>query len=375
VVVVSAVAWPVAYLGSFAAAGFIPGGTVPLDMGATPAFPLIVFGGVLGGFVLLIPALLLLRRPSSSRGGALVKAFLGTLLSAIVGGIAWQLGPSLGAAIWSLLPTTPIPQPESYGMSALFFVWQPVMALFIGWATSEGRKPVLMNARRTPSKLGTLAPQPNDGFSRRAFELILLGLVAVSLTRIIPVRIRVAHRERVAENKRQSKPSSVDLPVAEPMNEENALILKDIGNYQPDHALKRVEPVSHEKGFESPLDFDFSTLYTKTGEPVPQWPLAPKQYISVVVQQYPNSAWAQYFAEYPPRRYISPDDPKKHAVITQFDNEVRSNQIDRSPGQTWNPLYYTWPSGDSVITVEYKTSDENLEIVRAYLEKYPSSIR
>jgi hypothetical protein len=73
--------------------------------------------------------------------------------------------------------------------------------------------------------------------------------------------------------------------------------------------------------------------------------------------------------------YISPDDPNQHAFITQFNSKVRSNQSDRSPGQTWNPLYYMWSSGNSVITVEYHTPEENPEIVRAYLEKYPSSIR
>jgi len=158
------------------------------------------------------------------------------------------------------------------------------------------------------------------------------------------------------------------------MSEEQALILKETGDYQPGHALKGGEMVSHEKGFETPGSVYFSTLYTKTGEQVPQWPVAPRQYISVVVQQYPNSAWAQYFAEYPQRMYISPDDPKLHALVTQFNNKARSSQLERFPGQTWNPLYYMWPSGNCVVTVEYHTPDENLEIVRAYLEKYPSSI-
>jgi hypothetical protein len=89
---------------------------------------------------------------------------------------------------------------------------------------------------------------------------------------------------------------------------------------------------------------------------------------------YPNSAWAQYFAEYPQRVYISPDDPKLHALVTQFNNKVRSSQLERSPGQTWNLLYYMWPSGNCVVTVDYYTPDENLEIMRAYVEKYPSSI-
>jgi hypothetical protein len=373
-VVVSAVSWPIAYFGSFVAAGHIPGGIVHPGAAVEPAFPLIAFGGVLGGVSLLIPALLLLKPTKVNWRTALVKALLGILLSAFVGGIAWDLGPTLGAAIWALLPTAPLPQPESYGMAALFFVWQPVIALFIGWATSEKRSPVPIQGVEAQTEVELPAPQISRGLSDRAFVVILAGLVVLSLTRIIPVRLRLAHRERAVADMRGSRPSAVDLPVAQLMSEEEALILKQIGGYQPGHAQKAVVQISYEKNFETPSSAYFRTLYTKTGEQVPQWPLAPRQYISIVVQQYSNSAWAQYFAEYPAIRYNSFDNPKQHAIVAQFNNRVRSNQLERSPGQTWYPLYYMWPNGNCVITVEYDTPDENLEIVRAYLEKYPSSI-
>jgi len=90
-VVVSAVAWPIAYFGSFFAAGHIPGGTVHHSDVIDPAFPLIAFGGVLGGVALLIPVNLLLKPSSVDWGAAFVKVLLGILLSAFVGGIAWDL--------------------------------------------------------------------------------------------------------------------------------------------------------------------------------------------------------------------------------------------------------------------------------------------
>lgn len=68
------------------------------------------------------------------------------------------------------------------------------------------------------------------------------------------------------------------------------------------------------------------------------------------------------------------DDPKQYAIVVQFNNKVRSSQLERSAGQTWYPLYYAWPSGKCVIAVDYGTPDESLEVVRAYLEKYPSAI-
>jgi hypothetical protein len=373
-VAASAVAWPIAYFGSFDVAGHIPGGLVHQGDAVAPGFPLIAFGGVLGGAVLLIPVLLLFKPVSMKWRAAFVRASLGILLSGIVGGIAWELGSTLGAAIWALLPTAPLPQPESYGMAALFFVWQPVIALFIGRATSENSMLVQIQTSEPKSEASARASRFSRGLDSRAFVVIVATLAALSLTRIIPVRLRLAHRERAVAKMRGSRPSAVDLPVVQPMSEEEALILKQIGEYKPGHAMKNVELVSHEKGFERPGSMYFGTLYTKTGEPVPQWPLAPRQYISIVVQQYPNSGWAQYFAEYPPNRYNSFDNPKQHAIVAQFNNRVRSNQLERSPGQTWYPLYYMWPNGSCVITVEYYTLDENLEIVRAYLEKYPSSI-
>jgi hypothetical protein len=376
-VVVSAIAWPIAYFGSFFASGKIPGGTVHVGDAIEPQFPLIAFGGVLGGVVLLIPVVLIFK-PSSVRWGvALGKALLGIVLSAVVGAIAWEFGPTLGAFLWSLLPTMPRAQVqtvETFGTAAVFFVWQPVMALFIGWATSGECRSVAMTDREAQAELNPQASQTNGHLNRRTFAWVLASVVLLSLTRIIPVRLRQAHREQIAA-KRASLPSSVDLRVAQPLTEEQALILHDIGDYQPGHVVTTVEPLSHEKTFQMPSTFYFRTLYTKKGEPVPEWPHAPEQSIMVAVQQYPSSEWAQHFAEFPARMYISPDDPKQHAVVTQFDNKVRSSQLTRAPGQTAIPLYYMWPSGDVVTTIDYRTKDENLEIVRAYLEKYPSSIR
>lgn len=376
-VVVSALSWPIAYFGAFEAAGRIPGGTVHHGDAVDPMSTLVAFGGVLGGVALLIPVLLLFKPSSVRWGAALVKAFFGILLSGIIGGLAWELGPTLGAAIWNLLPTRPLAEvrpEESFGTAAVFFVWQPAIALFIGWATSGERRSVAMLDSKVQAEVGGLALQNNRELGRRNIALIILGLVALSLTRIIPVRLRQAHRESISA-KRASRPSSVDVPLGQPLSEERALILKEIGDYQPGHVLKTVEPLSHEKSFQMPSSFYFSTLYTRIGEPVPEWPQAPRKYVMVTVQQYPSSGWAQYFAEFPARMYIPPDDPKQHAVVTQFNSKVRSSQLTRSPGQTWIPLYYMWPSSDCLITIDYRTSDENLEIVRAYLEKYPSMIR
>jgi hypothetical protein len=301
-VVVSAVSWPIAYFGSLVAAGHIPGGTVHHGDVVDPAFPLIAFGGVLGGVALLIPVLLLFKPRSVSLRATLVKTLLGILLSGIVGGMAWELGPTLGAAIWALLPTAALPQPESYGLAALFPVWQPVIALFIGWATFENRKPVPTGASELQLEKSAPLPQTSGGLGRRAFVIIFVCLVVLSLMGIISVRLRQAHRDLIAAKKRASRPSFVDLPLPQPMSEQEALIVREIGGYQPGHALKRLEPVSHQKNFEMPSSMYLGVLYARTGELVPQWPLAPKQYISVYGSAISEQRVGAVF------RGISPDD-------------------------------------------------------------------
>jgi hypothetical protein len=197
-----------------------------------------------------------------------------------------------------------------------------------------------------------------------------IALLSAKLT-----QIQIAALKDLSQQERKAgRPSAVDIPLVQPMTEDEALILKQIGDYQPSRTVNTVIPASHEKGFEKADEMYFHTFYTKTDESVPPPPAAPRNYVQVIVQQYPNSAWAQYFAEYPTNIYNSLDNPKHHAIVIQFNNRVRSDQLERSPGQTWIPLYYIWPSGDCVITVMHFTPDENLEIERAYLEKFPSSI-
>ena len=132
------------------------------------------------------------------------------------------LGPTLGAGIWTLLPTAPLPHPESFGLAALFPVWQSMFALFIGGATSETRRPVPLRASEAPLEDSAPLRQTRRELGRRTFVVIVVSLLVVSLMRTIPVRLRLTHRERVAERKRESRPSALDL-VAKPMSEAEAL--------------------------------------------------------------------------------------------------------------------------------------------------------
>jgi hypothetical protein len=136
-VLASTLAYPFGYAGSGFGL-FLP---LPLLQGETPT-GVILAAGVLGGFALLLPILLLFRSSSPNRKAVLARVALGRLFSGMVGVVAWGLGPSLGEEIWMLLPWTLLPNeptqsPETFHFIALYLVWQPIMALFIGAVTSR----------------------------------------------------------------------------------------------------------------------------------------------------------------------------------------------------------------------------------------------
>jgi hypothetical protein len=136
-VLASTLAYPFGYAGSGFGL-FLP---LPLLQGETP-IGVILAAGMLGGFALLLPILLLFGSCAPNRKAVLAKVAVGSLLSGVVGVVAWALGPSLGEEIWMLLPWTLLPNvptqsPETFHFIALYLVWQPIMALFIGVVTSR----------------------------------------------------------------------------------------------------------------------------------------------------------------------------------------------------------------------------------------------
>jgi hypothetical protein len=139
-IVTSMIAYLMAYWCALGVVMDIPGMSVHEGDALVSTYCPVAVGGVVGGIVLLIPLLLIYKPARVSWGTALVRALLGIVLSGIVGGVGWELGPTLGATIWHLLRAHDYPQPGSYGTAAVFLVWQPVMAMFIGWATSESRR-------------------------------------------------------------------------------------------------------------------------------------------------------------------------------------------------------------------------------------------
>src|SRR5271154_445005 len=96
---------------------------------------MIFVGGMVGGFLISAALVGIVRSPSQVPERILVKAGIGSALGAVTATIGWALGPSLGSGLWSMFPVSAVPQPDSFNFYSLYFLWHPIMAAYLGYAT------------------------------------------------------------------------------------------------------------------------------------------------------------------------------------------------------------------------------------------------
>jgi hypothetical protein len=333
----------------------------------------VLAAGVIGGFLLETVIPFLFGSSEIEPLARLRKAALGSVFSALLGLAAWILGPWVGAAMWSLLPTRALPLADSFKLYSLYPIWQTGMALFIGFTLP----PDQMRSGDASAGLGqsvislhSKPPSPSRSvIDQKKFVAILGVVLVVALARIVPIRINVAERQGAVARKIADTPSLDNLPPIQPVPIEQALILTDITGNHPMQPSSRVQMISNEKTYLSPPGYFYGVTYGPAGNPSS---VVSFKSVLVTVQQYPNAEWAQYLAKYPHNIYNSFDDPKHHAIVSKFQNNVRADLLE-NPGPSV-PVYYMWPSGNNVVTVRYEGPHDDEDILRAYLEKYPSSI-
>jgi hypothetical protein len=209
------------------------------------------------------------------------------------------------------------------------------------------------------------APQAGEPFllTQKKFFIVVSLLLAVVIVRAVPIRMSVAKREAGQARMRMEVPSMENLRVIQPVSVDEALLNTPIAGYTPHESSSRPQI------FLQPPGMDYAVTY------YPEYDI-PRPYqnsISVSVQQCPNPQWASYLAEFPRNMYNPYDNPKVHAIVTQFQNKVRTNSLDLPAGTVG--LYYMWPSGNNVVTLTYYTLDQKEDFLRLYLQKYPSSVQ
>jgi len=151
--------------------------------------------------------------------------------------------------------------------------------------------------------------------------MVLAIALGLTLARAVSLRLGVSKRQAVVAKELIETPSNKNLPVVRPMPLDQALIMTNIGEMYFGQPLQRQMMESHEKGYVLPAGISYSIFYGPRG-------LSPYSSgsVSVVVQQYPNTRWAEYLAEYPPNIYNSFDNPKHYAIVSRFQNNVWTNQ-------------------------------------------------
>src|SRR6185437_12041530 len=273
-------------------------------------------------------------------------------LSAIRG-LRWSpVGGVLGAA-GSLL-SSPAGPP-----SGLFVIWQTGMGALLG----------LFSLSLTAPRL--TAPQSSSRSVKRTFPIaykLFFVLLAIWPTYFLIRRISAdhsaQHRQEEISKAVSETPLKANLPAVQPVPTWQALVLRKIAGTVP------VLPYERSFVATEPNTTVYSVGYQAA---MPQVPLDFHPTVSVSVTQYPNSQWATYALKDVPIPNAGIDYAKYVQTVTTLGSPILVNTAWRSKTGTGD-LYYYWSSGNNLVVIVFHYA-ENDEFIRAYLEKYPSSLK
>ena len=152
------------------------------------------------------------------------------------------------------------------------------------------------------------------------------------------------------------------------MKIEQALILEQISRLVPEkpEGSKPWRPPDEASQFVPEMDFRVEYVAEK-GQDTPA--------VVVQVQRFPNNAWPLYFAKWSPNPgFLREENPDLVLTrVRKFKNRVVIDRQFRSPDET-GKLWFFWPSGNNMVNIIYVWKAVEEELLRRYLEKYPSSL-
>jgi hypothetical protein len=327
----------------------------PGTLGAAPVLAC-VLGGTVGGFVVLLAALLFF-----SSENRVSRNFSQAVKWCPSGGILGALGWAAGALLGGLIPFSPGNADTGYYYS-IFLVWQTGMGLTIGWLFS--REQVWAPAS------SALPPGVGSNRVARIVRISLFAGAALVLAffarREFPGHYQSARWDRAYHNHLAETPSMGNLPEVQSVAPEQMLILNQFGEYVPGRTYSgKTRPPMDVKTLipKAPVAQSYSVRYALPGAPTSGGNVGP--HVDVQVQEYPNAAWAGY--EIVEQGFgIELANP---ARPVKFGSRLYGQAKAGDNGQNG---FYIWASENRLVILQFRSAEPD-EVLKAYLERFPTS--
>jgi hypothetical protein len=336
-----------------------------------------LIGGAVGGFIVFLAALICFSERKLSR--AFLTALELSSVGAILGGLGWAAGPSLGNSILHVIGETvnPYTNAQAACSYSLFLVWQTGMGLTIGWLFP--RQPVEVPASSDPASAAG---------SSQVTRIARIALFAAATLTLVFFAVREfpqsyqsaqwqrAYKKHVAEKpplvnppspaeapspktspiQIPEKPSLENLPAVQAVAPDRMLILHSIGEYVP----RVVSPDARALASQHSGMTYYLVRYAIPGAPSDN----PGPVLWVQVEDYPNAAWAQYKV----LQRLSGINANSKSMV-KFGNRVYGRTTEGDGGQDGS---YLWWSANRLVDVSWFHSADTDAVLKAYLERYPS---
>jgi MFS family permease len=370
-IITSTFSYIVAFYVTFFSAEYLPHAAQVQDSASIMAnVPLAApfIGGFVGALSVLLATLVLFS--SETRLLRIIKrSLIWALAGGALGVVGWALGSSLGGIVVSALGQRDVSSNRAddltnYGYS-LFLIWQSGMGFVLGFLTqAESRE------RQTPRS-------PSAPLIRRPRSVGIAKLTMVAVAAIgglffaikqLPQESQLIRSRRVYAKFAAETPTLDNLPEVGTAPAEQMLVLKTIAQYEPGRAA-----MDRRGGYVDPATGKLKTVpyemyvvtYTIPGLPHNGPQAGP--FINVMVQEYPNGAWAKHEFK----------DQNNLVYLDQLPLAVRfGNRVVEKTHSGWyrsDDTRYLWVSQNRLLAIELPPSAPD-EFLQEYLTKYPSSL-
>jgi hypothetical protein len=331
--------------------------------GAEKPLPAVAVGGYVGAFIVLAAALRLFV--PEKFGSSLLKSALWSFSGCGLGILGWVGGPLVTQfRFYMLRQLNLIPLAGGYYFSAtrqdhylsLFVVWQTGVALLIA---------LLLWYERRRSDIVPAHERFNPVYSAMVV-CGLLGLLVWQSSELIQREKTEGHGVSELNKLIEAAPSNLNLPDIPEREPDDVVIVENIGGLFPSNPRRGPGYISLYPGdnlVRLPRIVTYSVAYTATEGAT----LVSDNFgAAAQIENYPTQEWAKYRTNLVAAYWVG-GASSSVARVTRADHFVFLRPD--GPG-----TIFFWPSGNFIAMVRYPARQSNQELLKKYLEKYPSSL-